>query len=682
VIHLNSPKYFHIRHKIQLVQGDLMVEEKKEETIEEPKVGVYVCHCGINIGGVVDIPAVTEYAKTLPNVVIANEYKYYCSDPGQMEIQKDIKEQGLNRVVVAACSPRLHEPTFRRAVEEAGLNPYLFEFANLREHDSWVHQNEPVAATEKAKDLVRMAVAKARLLEPLEASIVDVNNKAMVIGGGVAGIQAALDLADMGFKTYMVEKQPTIGGRMGQLDKTFPTLDCSMCILAPKMVDVGKHENIELMTYAEVKEVDGYIGNFTVKVEKKPRYIDEELCVGCGSCVEVCPIEMPNYFDEGIGMVKAAYIPFPQAVPLCATIDKDYCIECKLCDQICERGAVKHDQEPEEIELDLGTIIVATGYDPYDPTEKLEYGYGSHTNVITGMELERQINASGPTEGKVIKPSDGEKPKRVAFIHCVGSRDEQIGKPYCSRVCCMYAMKNAQLIKDKMPDTEVVLYYMDIRAFGKGFEEFYKRSQEKYGIKFVRGRPAEVIENSDLTLTVRGEDTLLGKVTEYDYDMVVLGVGLAPPEGSEDLRQTIGLSKSADGFLMEAHPKLRPVDTLTDGVYLAGVSQGPKDIPDAVAQASGAAARAAIPMVKGKVAIEPIIATTDLDVCGGCEVCLELCPYGAVERADEQVNVNVALCKGCGTCVAACPSGAMDQQHFKTEQIMAQIEAAMNEPAK
>jgi heterodisulfide reductase subunit A len=392
---------------------------------------------------------------------------------------------------------------------------------------------------------------------------------------------------------------------------------------------------------------------------------------------------MPNYFDEGIGMVKAAYIPFPQAVPLCATIDKDYCIECKLCDQICERGAVKHDQEPEEIELDLGTIIVATGYDPYDPTEKLEYGYGSHANVITGMELERQINASGPTEGKVIKPSDGEKPKRVAFIHCVGSRDEKIGKPYCSRVCCMYAMKNAQLIKDKMPDTEVVLYYMDIRAFGKGFEEFYKRSQEKYGIKFVRGRPAEVLENPDLTLTVRGEDTLLGKVTEYDYDMVVLGVGLVPPEGSEDLRQTIGLSKSADGFLMEAHPKLRPVDTLTDGVYLAGVAQGPKDIPDAVAQGSGAAARAAIPMVKGKVSIEPIIATTDLDVCGGCQVCIELCPYGAVERTDEdQVSVNVALCKGCGTCVAACPSGAMDQQHFKTDQIMAQIEAAVNEPSK
>jgi len=651
--------------------------EKTQETNEEPKIGVYVCHCGINIGGVIDVEAVEEYAATLPNVVEAKEYKYFCSDPGQEMIQKDIKEKGINRVVVAACSPRLHEPTFRRCIREAGLNPFLFEFANIREHDSWVHMDEPEAATEKAKDLVRMAVAKARLLEALEAETVSVNNKALVIGGGVAGIQAALDLGDMGFKTYLVEKNPTIGGRMSQLDKTFPTLDCSMCILAPKMVDTGKHDNIELISYAEVKEVDGYIGNFKVKVEKKPRYVDEDICTGCGSCSEVCPIEIPNYFDEGMGMVKATYIAFPQAVPLVATIDKDYCIDCKLCDQACGNGAINHEQEPEEIDLEVGTIIVATGYDPYDPSEKKEWSYEDSENVITGMELERLINASGPTQGHVLKPSDGEHPKSVAFIQCVGSRDEQINKPYCSRVCCMYAMKNAQLIKDHEPDTEVTIYYMDIRAFGKGFEEFYKRSQEKYGIKFIRGRPATVLENPDQTLTIRAEDTMLGKVTEYNYDMVVLSVGLQPPEGSEELRQTIGLSRSADGFLMEAHPKLRPVDTLTDGVYLAGVSQGPKDIPDAVAQASGAAARAAIPMIKGEVEIEPIVASVNADVCGGCEVCLELCPFGAIERVDEQAQVNIALCKGCGTCVAACPSGAMDQQHFRTAQIMAQIEAAM-----
>jgi len=654
---------------------------------EEIRIGVYVCHCGVNIGGVVDCPDVAEYAKTLPNVVYATDYKYMCSDPGQAMIQEDIKEKNLNRIVVAACSPRLHEPTFRRCVEEAGLNKFLFEFANLREQDSWVHMDLPEEATAKAKDLTRMAVAKARLLEPLEATKVEVNNTALVIGGGVAGIQTSLDLADMGFKTYVVERNPTIGGRMGQLDKTFPTLDCSMCILAPKMVDCQKHENIELISYAEVKEVDGFIGNFTVKVEKKPRYVDEALCTGCGSCQEACPIEIPNYYDEGVGMVKAAYIPFPQAVPLCATIDKDYCIECNLCVQACGPEAIDHNQQPEIIELEVGTIVAAIGYDPFDPSGIYQYGYGRFSNVITAMEIERMINASGPTGGHVIKPSDGIEPKRVAFIHCVGSRDEQIGKPYCSRVCCMYSMKNAQLCIDHEPDTEVTCYYMDIRSFGKGYEEFYKTSQEKYGIEFIRGKPAQIFENDDLTLTIRAEDTLLGKVTEYTYDLVVLSVGLEHSAGSDELRQTLGLSRSADGFYMEAHPKLRPVDTLTDGVYIAGVAQGPKDIPDSVAQGSAAASRAAIPMAKGEVEIEPIIASNDETVCGACQVCVELCPFDAISIASgvggkEFAQINSALCKGCGTCVGACPSGAMNQQHFKTEQIMAQISAALEDLGK
>ena len=631
-------------------------------------------------------PEVAEYAKTLPNVEFATDYKYMCSDPGQGMIQDAIKEHNLNRVVVAACSPRLHEPTFRRCVEEAGLNKFLFEFANLREQDSWVHMTMPEEATEKAKDLTRMAVAKARLLEPLEASKVAVEKKCLVIGGGVTGIQSALDLGDMGFETYLVERNPTVGGRMGQLDKTFPTLDCSMCILAPKMVDCSKHENINLLTYSEVKEVDGYIGNFDVTVERKARYVIEDDCTGCGQCQEICPIEIPNYYDEGVGMVKAIYIPFPQAVPLVATIDKDYCIDCGLCETVCGPDAIDRNQEPEEIVLRVGTIIAATGYDPYDPTAKYEYGYGRYSNVITGLEIERLINASGPTAGHVVRPSDGATPKRVAFIHCVGSRDEQIGKAYCSRVCCMYSMKNAQLCIDHEPDTEVTCYYMDIRSFGKGYEEFYKNSQEKYGIEFLRGRPAEIIENEDLSLTIRAEDTLLGKITEYTYDMVVLSVGLEPPAGSNELRQTLGLSRTSDGFYMEAHPKLRPVDTLTDGVYIAGVAQGPKDIPDSVAQGSAAASRAAIPMAKGEVEIEPITASTDETVCGACEVCVELCPFGAVsiegEGDEKHAAINVALCKGCGTCVGACPSGAMNQNHFKTEQIMAQISAALEDVAK
>jgi len=644
---------------------------------EEIRMGVYVCHCGVNIGGVVDCASVAEYAESLPDVVVAREYKYTCSDPGQEMIQEDIKELNLNRVVVAACSPRLHEPTFRRCVQEAGLNPYLFEFVNLREQDSWVHGDNPAEATSKAKDLVRMGIAKARLLNALTAQTVDVKKTAMVIGGGIAGIQTALDLGDMGFKTYLVERRPTLSGRMGQLDKTFPTLDCSMCILAPKMVDAGKHENIELLAYSEVKDVDGYIGNFTVTVEKKARYVDADACTGCGLCQEACPIEIENYFDEGVGMVKAAYIPFPQAVPLVATIDKEYCIECHKCDEACTIGAIHHDQKPEEIELEIGTIVVATGYDPFDPTEKEEYIFDQAENVITGLQIERYINASGPTQGHVIQPSSGETPKRVAFIQCVGSRDEKVGNPYCSRVCCMYAMKNAQLCIDHEPDTEVTIYYIDIRSFGKGYEEFYRQSQEKYGIRFIRGKAAQLIENPDKTITVRAEDTLLGKATAFTYDLVVLSVGLVPPEGSEELRQTLSLSKSADGFYMEAHPKLRPVDTMTDGVFLAGVAQGPKDIPDTVAQASGAAARAAIPMIKGEVEIEPITAEVDKDVCGGCEICVELCPFGAITMVDGKSDINIALCKGCGTCVGACPTGALNQAHFKTEQILAQIEAAL-----
>lgn len=647
---------------------------------EEPRVGVYVCHCGINIAGVIDVEEVVKYAKKLKGVVVAKEDKYMCSDPGQETIKKDILEHKLNRIVVAACSPRMHEPTFRTACQEAGLNPYLFDMANIREHASWVHMNEPEKATQKAKDLVRMAVAKAKLLEPLKNPKVSVIKKALVIGGGVAGIQASLDLAEQGFKVYLVEKTPSIGGVMAQLDKTFPTMDCSACILTPKMVDVSRHPNIELLTYSEVKEVDGYIGNFRVKVEIKPRFVKEDACTGCGQCADACPVEVPNEFDLGLGTRKAVYVPFPQAVPLIYTIDDENCVGCGMCDNTCDADAIEFDQKPKTVTLNVGTIIVATGFKVFDARRKEEYGYGVYDNVINGLEFERLINASGPTGGKLLRPSDGKEPKSIGFVQCVGSRDKTVGNPYCSRVCCMYAIKNARLYKEKHPDSEIYIFYMDIRTFGKGYEEFYESAQEDYGVKFIRGRPGKIEEDPKTkNLIVKVEDTLLGKNLEIELDLGVLSVGLEPPADADELQKLLRTNRGADGFFMEAHPKLRPVDTLTEGLFLAGTAQGPKDIPDTVVQGSAAASRAAIPMATGEVEVEPIVASVDGDKCIGCRICERVCEFGAIEVIERKAVVNDVLCKGCGGCAGACPTGAMQIRHFKDDQIMAMVCAAFEE---
>jgi len=650
---------------------------------DEVKIGVYVCHCGINIEATVDTRRVAEVASHLPGVVVARDYKYMCSDPGQELIREDMRELGINRVVVASCSPRMHEPTYRTVLAETGGNAYCFEMGNIREQCSWVHKDRE-GGTKKAIDIVAGAVARAFMLEPLEPREVDVIPQCLVIGGGVSGIYAALGVAEKGFKTYLVEKTPSIGGHMAQLDKTFPTLDCSACILTPKMVDAARHPNIELMTYSEVVDVSGYVGNFNVTIRKKPRYIDTELCTGCGLCGEACILsgKIPNEFDMEKGKRGAAYVPFPQAVPLKYTIDPENCIFMKkgkcgkspACQEACTKDAIDFTQEEETVEVEVGSIIIATGYDVFDPSTEPQYGYGL-PNVITGLEFERLINASGPTGGKVLL-ENGEYPKKVVLIQCVGSR-EIGGREYCSRFCCMYTAKHAHLIEEKIEGAEVTVLYTDVRAFGKGFEEFYNRVKSE-GVNYIWRdlyAPIEVTENG-AGLKVKAEG--VGSI-ELGADMVVLATAAVPSHDAKEIGSVLKIPASPDGFFLESHPKLKPIDTASDGIYLAGCCQSPKDIPDSVAQACGAASRAAISLFRGKVPIEVISSQIDEEVCSGCRMCEDICPFGALSFDEEKglMTVNEVLCKGCGSCCSTCPSGAITMKHYKDAQIFAQIQAVV-----
>jgi len=645
------------------------------------KIGVYICHCGTNIAATVDVQELTRFAGTLPGVKVAQDYRYMCSDPGQDLIKKDIRDREIDRVVVAACSPQMHEVTFRNAISSEGLNPYFLNIANIREQCSWVHRDRE-KATEKAKQILRAAVARVLRQEALTARKVEIKPSALVVGAGIAGIQAALTMANEGIKVFLVEKAPCIGGHMAQLDKTFPTLDCASCIFTPKTVEVAQNKNIELFVCSEVADVKGHVGNFKVTIKKQPTYVDANRCTGCGDCMEACVFKkgVPSEFEEGMAMRRAIYIPFPQAIPMKATIDKESCLllskgKCKkTCMDACKAGAIDFEQKEQIIEKEVGAIILATGYDLYDPRLLPQYGYGTNENVITNLQFERLASPSGPTRGEIVL-KDGTVPQGIAFLHCIGSRDENANL-YCSRVCCMASMKQAHLAKERT-GAQIYEFYIDINAFGKGYQEFYKMVREE-GIYFIRGKGSEIFKR-DGRLVLAAEDTLLGTPIEISVDMVVLGAGLTARQDAEKVAQVFAISQSADRFFMEAHPKLRPVSTNVDGIFLAGCCQGPKDIPDTVAQASAAAAEVMSLATRGEVEVDPITAWIDPDLCAGCKLCIEICPYSAIVFLDAKgiSVVKEALCKGCGACTAICPSKAARQNHFTQDQVLAEVDGVV-----
>ncbi|MEO0068263.1 MAG: CoB--CoM heterodisulfide reductase iron-sulfur subunit A family protein [candidate division WOR-3 bacterium] len=642
------------------------------------RIGVFVCHCGINIAGVVKVPELVGEIKKIPGVISAMDYVYCCSDPGQNLIKRTIKSEGLEGIVVACCSPSLHEATFRKAAGEAGLNPYLCEIANIREQCSWV-TNDRDAATEKALGIVKTVIAKVREDLPLEPLRVPIVKRALIIGAGIAGIQAALDIANAGYEVVLVEKEPSIGGHMAQLSETFPTLDCSQCILTPKTVEAGHHPKIKLLTYAEVAEVAGFVGNFRVKIRQKPRYVDMDACTGCGICLEKCPVRVDSVFDRNLTKRRAIYRLFPQAVPNKVVIDAEHCRQlqgkkCGVCAKVCPAQAIRYDDTERFCEEEVGAIVLATGYELFDISKVGAYGFGAVPDVIDGLAFERILSASGPFAGEVRRPSDGKVPKRVVFVQCAGSRDSNQGVPYCSKICCMYTAKHALLYKHRVHDGEAIICYIDVRTPGKGFEEFYRRASDE-GVQYLRGKVSKIFRRGD-KVVVWAADTLAGKKMEIEADMVVLASAIVPnPEGVEVARK-LKIAVDANGFQSEAHPKLRPVETLTAGFFLAGCGQGPKDIPETVAQASGAAAKVLAMFGTTELYHEPVIAEVDEEICVGCGNCERTCAYEAVrvDKKRRKAVVQAVMCEGCGACSVSCPAGAINLKNFAKKALVQMVD--------
>ncbi|MHA1384259.1 MAG: 4Fe-4S binding protein [Candidatus Helarchaeota archaeon] len=646
---------------------------------DDIRIGVFICHCGVNIGGVVNISELRDFSKKLDDVVFVEESEFMCSSIGQNLIKTSAKKYNLNRILIASCSPKMHELTFRDLLKEINLNPYLLEIVNLREQCSWCHSEFPKAATEKAKNLIKMAVARLKYLEPLASKEVPIKRQTLIIGGGIAGMRAAIDVSKQGFPVYLLEKKPYLGGHIVQHNILYPN-HSNPSEVYNKFVKQIKNEDLKIILNSELEKVEGYIGNYRITIKKHPEYVNN-LCNLCGECEKVCPIEINNEFNFFMNKCKAIHLPFPNVYPRKYIIDYRSCTKCGKCLEICKRNAINLKAKEETVEFEVGTIIVATGFEIYTPVN--EYGFGNSSNIITLLELERLLNKSGPTQGEIKRLSDGKKPKRIVFIGCVGSRepsDVDTLRHYCSRICCSSIMMNSIHLKEIAPDIDLVVLYRDLRTHGRGHERLYTLAR-KNGVKFIRysveNKPEVIIESKKDNFSIKVYDTSLQTNFIIPCDVIVLASATIAPLESDTRTTKLRITLSQD----ELHPKLAPLDTISKGIYVAGAAQGPKDVIDSIAQASGAAAKVIIPMEQGQIPIESIVAQINENLCSGCGICEESCAFNAIKL--ESINsikvakVIEAACKGCGVCGASCPAGAIKMLHFTDKQIYSALEALL-----
>jgi heterodisulfide reductase subunit A len=643
------------------------------------RIGLYVCHCGLNIAGVVSPEALTVQGQSLPEVAVCRHHLYTCSEAGQAEILKDIKHLQLDRVVIAACSPKFHEVTFRRLLKEAGLNPYLLEMVNIREHCTWVHGGEPEAAQAKALDLMRMGLAKVRLALPLQDREVPMTRQALVIGGGPAGLRAALDIADAGFPVTLVERQPVLGGMANRLHRTFPHGETALSLINPLMAAVSLHPGIKVLTQSEVTEVSGHLGNFTVTVRETLPQVGEN-CHRCGQCAEVCTVTVPVASVGGSESRAAIYLPAPHAFPGRYVVDLPHCSRCGDCVAACPVQAISLEEGEQEHKFNVGSMVVATGFTPFDPAGSRYEDWAALPGVITTVDLERLLNPEGPTRGNIALAGAPGAIRDVAFLLCVGSREEE-GNRYCSRVCCPTALKQALELKERDPSARIRIYYRDIRTIKKDWEALYTKAREA-GVLFLRGTVSEMAAATDGGIIIRAFDETFQVPTEDRVDLAVLAVGMVPGKGAA-LREILKLPVGQDGFFLEAHPKLKPLETVLDGIFLAGACQGPKDLAESLTQGSGAAAKALALLAHETITLDGLVARVNPEACVGCGECAKACPFQAMEMVGEgkkqKAQVITAACKGCGVCAGACPSGAVIPAGFTDEMILAQIDEALLE---